>query len=93
VIEVLYDDIQNMHKECGIDDLYAYFECRRKVLLSLFQNLTLSPKIRKKAYLSLIYLPLSSSITKRRNHCSITGRSRAIYRHFGRSRLIFRKLA
>ncbi len=84
---------KSIYKDRRYRILYAYFECRRKVLLSLFQNLTLSPKIRKKAYLSLIYLPLSSSITKRRNHCSITGRTRAIYRHFGRSRLIFRKLA
>ncbi len=78
-------------RRCRI--IYAYFESRRKILLSLFQNRTLSPKIRREAYKSLIYLPVSSSITKRRNHCSITGRSRAIYRNFGLSRLIFRKLA
>jgi ribosomal protein S14 len=78
-------------RRCRI--IHAYFECRRKVLLALFQNLALSPKIRREAYKNLIYLPLSSSITKIRNHCSITGRSRAIYRRFGLSRLIFRKLA
>ena len=78
-------------RRCRI--IYAYFECRRKVLLSLFQNIALSPEIRIEAYKNLIYLPLTSSITKIRNHCSITGRSRAIYRRFGLSRLRFRKLA
>ena len=73
--------------------IYSYFECRRNVLLSLIQNLSFSPKIRREAYKSLLYIPLNSSITKRRNRCTITGRSRAIYRRFGLSRLRFRKLA
>lgn len=73
--------------------IYSYFECRRNVLLSLIQNLSFSPKIRMEAYKTLLYIPLNSSITKMRNRCTITGRSRAIYRRFGLSRLIFRKLA
>lgn len=78
-------------RRCRI--IYSYFECRRNVLLSLIQNLSFSPKIRREAYKSLLYIPLNSSITKRRNRCTITGRSRAIYRRFGLSRLIFRKFA
>ena len=73
--------------------MYSYYECRRNVLLSLIQNLELSPSIRKQAYRALLRIPRESSITQRRNRCTLTGRSRAIYRRFGMSRLRFRKLA
>lgn len=73
--------------------IYFYYEKQRKVLLSLVHNLSLSSKIRLNAYQALINIPRQSSITQRRNRCTLTGRSRAIYRRFGISRLIFRKLA
>jgi ribosomal protein S14 len=73
--------------------IYFYYERRRKVLLSLVHNLMLTSKIRLNAYRALINIPRQSSITQRRNRCTLTGRSRAIYRRFGLSRLIFRKLA
>ena len=84
---------QDILKDRRNSIIYSYFECRRNVLLSLIQNLSFSPKIRMEAYKTLLYIPLNSSITKMRNRCTITGRSRAIYRRFGLSRLIFRKLA
>jgi len=73
--------------------IYFYYENRRKVLLSLVHNLTLSSKIRQKAYQALVMIPRQASITQRRNRCTLTGRSRAIYSRFGLSRLRFRKLA
>jgi ribosomal protein S14 len=73
--------------------IYSYYEKQRKVLLSLVHNLSLSSKTRLNAYQALINIPRQSSITQRRNRCTLTGRSRAIYRRFGISRLIFRKLA
>ena len=73
--------------------IFYYYEIRRKVLLSLVQNLSLSSKIRLNAYKALIARPRQASITQRRNRCTLTGRSRAIYSRFGLSRLIFRKLA
>lgn len=73
--------------------LYALYERRRNVLFSLIQNISLTLLQRTKIYNELLSLPRESSITRLRNRCSLTGRSRAIYRHFGISRLIFRKLA
>jgi ribosomal protein S14 len=73
--------------------IFFYYERRRKVLLSLIHNLMLASKVRLAAYRTLIIMPRQSSITQRRNRCTLTGRSRAIYRRFGLSRLIFRKLA
>jgi ribosomal protein S14 len=73
--------------------IYYYYEKQRKVLLSLVHNLILSSKVRIKAYNTLIIIPRQSSITQRRNRCTLTGRSRAIYQRFGLSRMIFRKLA
>ncbi len=73
--------------------LSALYERRHNILLSLIQNISLVPAIRVQAYRSLLYLPRESSITRVRNRCTITGRSRAVYRRFGLSRLRFRKLA
>jgi len=74
--------------------LYYYYEMRRNVLLSLIQNISLSSRIRMKAYNALLTnIPRQSSITQVRNRCTLTGRSRAIYTKFGISRLMFRKLA
>lgn len=73
--------------------LYALYERRRNVFFSLIHNRTLSIVQRTKIYKELISLPRESSITRVRNRCTLTGRSRAIYRNFGISRLIFRKLA
>jgi|LauGreSuBDMM15SN_2_FD.fasta_scaffold688499_1 ribosomal protein S14 len=73
--------------------IYSYYERRRKVLLSIVHNLSLSTKVRLNAYKALLTIPRQSSITQRRNRCTLTGRSRAIYRRFGLSRLRFRKLA
>jgi ribosomal protein S14 len=73
--------------------LYALYERRHNVLLSLVQNVSLLPAVRAQAYRVLLQLPRESSITRIRNRCSLTGRSRAVYRRFGVSRLRFRKLA
>lgn len=73
--------------------LYSIYERRHNVLQSIVQNLTLVSKIRLQAYRTLISLPRECIHSRIRNRCSLTGRSRGIYREFGRSRLRFRKLA
>ena len=73
--------------------LYTFYEQRRNVLLSIIQNISLPPKMHVHGYNVLTSLPRESSITQMRNRCTLTGRSRSIYRSFGLSRLIFRKLA
>jgi small subunit ribosomal protein S14 len=73
--------------------MFNLYERSRNVLLAVVQNLSLSSTVRMEAYRALIYLPRDSSITRIRNRCTLTGRSRGIYRKFGLSRLMFRKLA
>ena len=73
--------------------LYALYERRHNVLLSLVHNISLSPVLRAQAYRALLYLPRESSVTRMRNRCTLTGRTRAVYRRFGLSRIMFRKLA
>jgi small subunit ribosomal protein S14 len=73
--------------------VFNIYERSRNVLLAVVQNLSLSSIIRMEAYRALIYLPRDSSITRIRNRCTLTGRSQGIYRKFGLSRLMFRKLA
>ncbi len=73
--------------------LYALYERRHNVLLSLIQNVSLAPLIRGHAYRALVTLPRDSSVIRVRNRCTLTGRSRSVYRRFGLSRLRFRKLA
>lgn len=73
--------------------IFHLYERSRNVLLAIVQNLSLSQIIRMEAYRALIYMPRDSSITRIRNRCTLTGRSRGIYQQFGLSRLRFRKLA
>ncbi len=73
--------------------LFALYERRRNVLLSLVQNLSLSQALRVQGYRAFLSLPRDTSITRIRNRCTLTGRPRAVYRRFGVSRLRFRRLA
>ncbi len=73
--------------------LYSLFERRRAVFRSIIENKNLPTRLRIQAYRALISMPRDSSITRVRNRCTVTGRSRAIVRSFGLSRLQFRQLA
>lgn len=73
--------------------LHSLFERRRLVLRALRETSTLPSRVRRQAYRALLLLPRDSSITRRRNRCTLTGRARSVYRRFGLSRLRFRKLA
>jgi ribosomal protein S14 len=73
--------------------LHNYFEKRRKVLLALFQDLRLSDRTRLRAYRLLVRMPRDTSVTRLRTRCTLTNRPRAVFRRFGLSRLMFRKLA
>lgn len=73
--------------------LHALFERRRLVLRSTREALHLSPRLRGQAYRALLRLPRDTSVTRQRSRCALTGRSRAIIRRFGVSRIAFRTLA
>jgi small subunit ribosomal protein S14 len=65
---------------------------RRKRLLAVANNETLSMEERFEARLKLAELPRNSSATRIRNRCGMTGRPRAYYRKMGISRVALREL-
>ena len=78
-------------RRCRI--LYSFYERRYNSLQSLAQNQKITSTLRVQAYRELGQFPRECSVTRMRNRCTLTGRSRGIYRRFGISRLMFRKLA
>lgn len=73
--------------------LFAFYEQRSNVFRAIRDNQNFSIKKRKKAYTTLNSFPRDAHLSRIRNRCVLTGRSRAIYRKFGLSRLRFRKFA
>jgi len=71
--------------------LYKAFEKQRKFMQAFLVNVFIPMDTRIVTYRTLIELPRDSSITRLRNRCFLTNRSRSIYKTFGISRLMFRK--
>lgn len=71
--------------------LFSLYEKKHNFLTSIYQNFSLSKQIRLIAYYNLLILSKDSSITRIKNRCVLTNRPRSIYKHFGLSRLMFRK--
>ncbi len=74
-------------------DMVKRFAARRAELKAAAVDVKTSPEERLAAQLKLQSLPRSSSATRVRNRCLVTGRSRAFLRKFGLSRIKFRELA
>ena len=66
---------------------------KRAELKAVIMNKTLAPEERFAAQLKLAQMPRTSSATRIRNRCMITGRSRGVYRKFGISRIMLREMA
>ena len=66
---------------------------KRARLKAIAENLALAPEDRFDARLKLAALPRSSSKTRIRNRCLMTGRARSYYRKLKVSRLMLRELA
>jgi ribosomal protein S14 len=71
--------------------LFSLFEKKRKFLLAIYQNFQISLKLRFLAYSNLLLLSRDTSVTRVKNRCILTNRPRSIYKHYGLSRLMFRK--
>lgn len=74
-------------------DLINKYEFIRKELKSVFYNLLLPDSVRMEAFSKLQELPRNSSVTRLRNRCVLTGRSRGVYKKFKISRISLRELA
>ena len=72
---------------------YLLFEKKKLVLKYIVNNLNLSKKLRFSIYKNLWAFPKDSSITRIRNRCVISNRSRGVYGKLKLSRIVFRKLS
>ncbi|MDR2782056.1 MAG: 30S ribosomal protein S14 [Holosporaceae bacterium] len=66
---------------------------KRAGLKSVIKNKTLPAEERFAAQLRLAAMPRTSSATRIRNRCAITGRARGVYRKFSVSRIMLREMA
>jgi small subunit ribosomal protein S14 len=73
--------------------LFNQQEKKRLILKSIMHNLHFSTTIRWKTQKKIFSLSANSSITRIKNRCILTGRSRSVYRFFKLSRIQLRKLA
>jgi small subunit ribosomal protein S14 len=72
--------------------IFKNFEKKRLILKILSKNLNIKRKIRWKIQQKFTFFNSISSITRIKNICIITGRSKSIYRFFKISRIQLRKL-
>jgi small subunit ribosomal protein S14 len=65
----------------------------RDALKSIIMNRNLDAAQRFSAQLKLAAMPRTSSATRIRNRCMVTGRARGVYRKFNISRIMLREMA
>jgi len=65
----------------------------RDKLKSVVMNKAIPPEERFAAQMKLSEMPRTSSATRIRNRCMITGRARGTYRKFNISRIMLREMA
>jgi len=68
-------------------------KAKRAELKSIINNKNLAPEDRFAAQLKLAAMPRTSSATRIRNRCMVTGRARGVYRKFNISRIMLREMA
>ena len=66
---------------------------KRLICKIISKNLNLNKNIRLKSQQKWFYFDKNTSLTRIKNICILTGRTRSIYRLFKISRIKFRKLA
>ena len=69
------------------------FATRRAELKELIRNPKTGAEERAAAQVELQKQPRDAGATRQRNRCSITGRSRGVYRKFGLARVKIREVA
>ena len=73
--------------------LFKHFEKKRLILRILLKNLHIEREFRWKLQQKWFFFNQNTSITRIKNVCALTGRTRSIYRFFKLSRIQLRKLA
>lgn len=83
----------SLYKDKNKRKYYILNEQKTYLMKSLIKNLQKSKKFRLKVFTKLQSKSFYGSITKLHNRCTLTGRSKSVYRDFKMSRLMFRKYA
>lgn len=73
--------------------LFQNFEKKRLILKIILKNLNIKKELRWKLQQKWFFFNQNTSITRIKNLCILTGRSKSIYRLFKISRIQLRKLA
>ena len=73
------------------EELAKKYAAQRAKLRETIRNPRTSPELRADAQAQLQKLPRDSNPNRQRNRCSITGRSRGVYRKFGLGRTKLRE--
>lgn len=82
-----------IHADKSKRELYRKYEVKRIICKILLLNKGLSNELKKKQFEELSKLPRNSSITRIKNYCVLTGRTKGTLRKFRLSRISFRELA
>lgn len=80
---------RNLQRQATVN---KYREVRTK-LKATVSNPHISEEERMEAQVKLQKLPRNASPSRLRRRCGLTGRPRGVYRKFGLSRMVLRKLA
>ncbi len=80
-----------LNREVKRAKVAARYAGKRAKLKEILRNPKSSPTDREEAQLKFQALPRDASPSRKRNRCSITGRSRGYYRKFGLSRTKLRE--
>ena len=86
-MKILYTKDKN--RRC----FYFFLEKKKIILNYIINNLKLSKDIREQAYIQLRNISSVSTITKIKNRCVLSNRSRSVYRKFKLSRIFLKKYA
>lgn len=85
--------LKKAYKDNKYRKTYKKFELNKKYYKYIFQNQLLSSETRYKGFKKLVWITHYSSISKIKNRCIISGKSKSVSRFFKLSRITFRKLA
>jgi len=80
-------------KDFNRRNIFLLLELERIILKYILTNFKLPLDIRLNAYINFKNVSILSTITKIKNRCVLTNRSRSVYRKFKMSRIFFKKLA
>lgn len=75
------------------DTLIDKYAAKRAELRAKIKDPNLDPEEKEQCMFALTKLPRNSCSARKTRRCVLTGRSRAVYRKFGLSRVVMRDLA